>query len=221
MTQWKTLFDIFWNSSQGKQLQDKVDFAYANSQVYPPRDELFKAFELTPLDQVKVVILGQDPYHGPGQANGLAFSVHPFLPLPPSLRNIYHELENDLAVSCPNHGDLQTWADQGVLLLNTCLTVEAGKAHSHKKFGWENFTQFIIKEISRSQEHVVFILWGNHAQTYKKYIDCQRHKVIESTHPSPLSAYRGFFGSRPFSKANADLIEWGLTPIQWRIDPII
>lgn len=220
MITWSPVFQEFWQSTQGQNLWYKVDQAYQYTQVFPPKEDIFRAFDLTAFDQVKVVILGQDPYHGLGQANGLAFSVCQDIPIPPSLKNIYKELERDLKIPVPNHGDLQSWAQQGVLLLNTSLTVEAGKAHSHKHFHWENFTKAIITELSQKKKHLVFILWGNHAQSFKGLIDHQRHAVIESAHPSPLSAHRGFLGSRPFSKTNTYLQLQGISPIDWSIGSI-
>ncbi|ARU94960.1 uracil-DNA glycosylase [Tatumella citrea] len=184
--------------------------------VYPPQKDVFNAFRLTELHQVKVVILGQDPYHGPGQAHGLAFSVLPGVAIPPSLLNMYKELEQDIAgFTRPNHGYLASWATQGVLLLNTVLTVEAGKAHSHARLGWEQFTDTVISLINQHREGVVFLLWGAHAQKKGAIIDRQRHHVLQAPHPSPLSAHRGFFGSKPFSSANALLQQSGRDPIDW------
>ena len=184
--------------------------------VYPPQKDVFNAFRLTELHQVKVVILGQDPYHGPGQAHGLAFSVLPGIATPPSLLNMYKELEQDIeGFIRPNHGYLASWATQGVLLLNTVLTVEAGKAHSHARLGWEQFTDTVISLINQHREGVVFLLWGAHAQKKGAIIDRQRHHVLQAPHPSPLSAHRGFFGSKPFSSANALLQQSGREPIDW------
>lgn len=185
--------------------------------VYPPRDRVFQAFKTTPLEQVKVVILGQDPYHGPNQANGLCFSVHPGIPLPPSLLNIFKELRADLAVPMPTHGDLSCWATQGVLLLNTVLSVVAGTPQSHQGKGWERFTDHVIKVVNQECEHVVFLLWGKPAQTKLSMIDRDKHTVLTSVHPSPLSAHRGFFGCKHFSQANAALIRHGQTPIEWAL----
>ncbi|MCB0340946.1 MAG: uracil-DNA glycosylase [Pseudobdellovibrionaceae bacterium] len=183
--------------------------------IYPKGNEYFSAFDHTPLDKVKVVIIGQDPYHGPNQAHGLCFSVRETMPIPPSLKNIYKELESDLAVPPAQHGCLTSWADQGVLLLNATLTVEAGRAGSHQNKGWEAFTDAVIHYLNSNKEHLVFVLWGSYAQKKGSFIDSQRHLVIKSAHPSPLSAYRGFFGSKPFSKINAYLKKHGKTPIQW------
>lgn len=183
--------------------------------VYPPGGRIFAAFDLTPWEAVRVVILGQDPYHGPGQANGLCFSVGEGVPLPPSLRNIYQELSDDLGVAAPASGDLSGWARQGVLLLNATLTVRAHEAGSHQKQGWEPFTDEVVRQLNRHPRRLVFILWGSYARKKAEVIDRQRHYLIESPHPSPLSAHRGFFGSRPFSKVNAKLREWGEGEIVW------
>lgn len=186
--------------------------------VYPARENRFKALELTPLEDVRVVILGQDPYHGPNQAHGLSFSVPPGEAQPPSLRNIFKELESDLGIQRPDHGNLECWARQGVLLLNAVLTVEAGHAGSHAKKGWETFTDRIIKTVSdESPHHVAFVLWGAYAQKKAQLIDQSRHLVISSAHPSPLSASRGFFGSQPFSRINEFLVKHGERPIDWHV----
>ena len=192
----------------------------AGKPVYPPRGCRLKALELTPLDSVKVVILGQDPYHGPGQAMGLSFAVPEGVKVPPSLANIYKELEADLGIARPAHGDLSAWARRGVLLLNNTLTVEGGKAASHAGRGWETVTDACVAAVAARAEPSVFILWGSHAQAKAKRIAGLRagqHCVIESPHPSPLSAYRGFFGSRPFSRANAFLTEHGRAPVDWQV----
>ncbi len=192
----------------------------AGKPVYPPQGCRLKALELTPLDSVKVVILGQDPYHGPGQAMGLSFAVPEGVKVPPSLANIYKELEADLGIACPAHGDLSAWARRGVLLLNNTLTVEGGKAASHAGRGWETVTDACVAAVAARAEPSVFILWGSHAQAKAKRIEGLRagqHCVIESPHPSPLSAYRGFFGSRPFSRANAFLTERGRAPVDWQV----
>jgi uracil-DNA glycosylase len=186
-------------------------------EVYPAPERAFEALRLTPLASVRVVILGQDPYHGPGQAHGLAFSVPPGVPSPPSLRNIFIELRADLGVEEPGHGCLESWAAQGVLLLNTILTVRAHEAGSHRGRGWEQLTDGVIRAVSAQPRRVVFLLWGNHARAKVEMIDTERHSVLESVHPSPLSARRGFFGSRPFSAANARLREGGQEPIDWEI----
>lgn len=187
--------------------------------VYPPEPQVFNAFDATPLSDIKVVILGQDPYHGKGQAHGLCFSVLPEVKkLPPSLKNIYKELVTDInGFITPEHGYLQSWADQGVFLLNTVLTVEQGQAHSHKHLGWEQFTDNVIAYINESCQGVVFILWGAHAQKKGKSIDRQRHHVLSGPHPSPLSAHRGFFGCQHFSKTNELLIAQGAEPINWQV----
>ena len=187
--------------------------------VYPPHDEVFAALHLTPFADVKVVILGQDPYHGPGQAHGLCFSVNPGVRIPPSLVNIFKELDADLGIPPATSGDLRAWARQGVLLLNTTMTVRAHQAASHQGKGWETFTDEVIRAVGAREERVVFILWGSHARKKKALVDRSRHTIIESPHPSPLSAHRGFFGSRPFSAANAALEAAGRGPIDWRLEP--
>ncbi len=189
----------------------------AGVKVYPKPSEYFNAFAHTPFEKVKVVILGQDPYHGPGQAHGLCFSVRPGVDTPRSLVNIYKELKADVGAEPPDHGYLMPWADQGVLLLNAVLTVEAGKAAAHRGKGWEAFTDSAIHQLNDQREHVVFILWGAYAQKKGAFIDRKKHLVIESPHPSPLSASRGFLGSRPFSKANEYLKKHGLEPIHWQL----
>mmetsp|Transcript_209 Transcript_209/g.666 ORF Transcript_209/g.666 Transcript_209/m.666 type:complete len:264 (-) Transcript_209:65-856(-) len=188
--------------------------------VYPPKPEVFRAFNACPFGGVKVVILGQDPYHGPGQAMGLCFGVNRGVPLPPSLRNIYQELRSDVGCEAPAHGDLTRWAAQGVLLLNTCLTVRRAEANSHAKRGWEAFTDAAIRAVSRgAAPGVVFVLWGKPAQEKRRLIDCKRHHVLEAPHPSPLSAHRGFFGTRPFTRANELLMKGGREPVDWALDP--
>lgn len=189
----------------------------AGKVIYPRGDEIFAAFDHTPVERVKVVILGQDPYHGPGQAHGLCFSVRKGIALPPSLVNIYRELERDLGITPPAHGCLTAWADQGVLLLNSVLTVERGRAASHRGRGWEQFTDRAIEIVNRDCEHVVFMLWGSYAQRKGTVIDQQRHCVLSAPHPSPLSAHRGFFGCGHFSKANDYLVSMGRDPIDWRL----
>ena len=186
--------------------------------IYPPKEDVFNAFKLTPLEQVKVVILGQDPYHGPEQAHGLAFSVKPHVAIPPSLRNIYKELAEDIpGFVIPKHGDLRLWAHQGVLLLNTVLTVQAGKAHSHASWGWETFTDAVVAQLNAQREHLVFLLWGSQAQKKGQMIDRHKHLVMSSAHPSPLSAHRGFLGNRHFSQTNAYLQAQGLAAIDWQV----
>ncbi len=189
----------------------------AGKNIFPKGAEYFAAFDHTPVNRVKVIILGQDPYHGPGQAHGLCFSVKPGVPAPPSLVNIYKEMQSDLGITQPGHGCLLSWADQGVLLLNSVLTVQAHNAASHRGRGWERFTDHIIAELNRIHDHLVFILWGGYAQKKGAKIDRDRHFVITSAHPSPLSSYRGFFGSRPFSQANIYLEKNGKSPINWQL----
>lgn len=183
--------------------------------IYPPKEQVFNAFKQTEFHQVKVVILGQDPYHGTGQANGLAFSVNKNISLPPSLVNIYKEISSDIGVMTPEHGDLSHWAKQGVLLLNTVLTVEASQANSHRKKGWETFTDTVIQSLNQAPQHIVFLLWGRPAQSKTRLINQQRHTILTAPHPSPLSAYRGFFGCRHFSKTNQALIANSQEPIRW------
>jgi len=194
-----------------------ADEKAAKKVIYPHSSNWFRAFELTPLASVKVVILGQDPYHGPNQAHGLCFSVQPGVPVPPSLVNIYKELASDVGFTPVQHGFLEAWAKQGVLLLNTALTVEQGNAASHRGKGWEHFTDRAIETVSRHAEPSVFLLWGSHARQKKSLIDTSRHLVLESPHPSPLSAHRGFFGNRHFSKANQFLEAQGRAPIAWQL----
>lgn len=186
--------------------------------IFPEMMNIFSAFELTPLNQVKVVIIGQDPYHGDGQAHGLSFSVLPNIQPPPSLKNIYKELENDLNIPHAKHGHLIKWAQQGVLMINSVLTVEKGKAGSHHNRGWEQFTDKVIQLINDKKQGVIFLLWGNSAQRKAKRIDPQRHYLLKTAHPSPLSAFRGFFGSKQFSKTNEILLKNNLIPIDWSID---
>ncbi|MBL7750070.1 MAG: uracil-DNA glycosylase [Chitinophagaceae bacterium] len=183
--------------------------------IYPPGSKIFHAFDQTPIDQVKVVILGQDPYHGAGQAHGLSFSVPNGVPPPPSLINIFKEIQSDIGVEPPRHGNLEHWAKQGVLLLNASLTVRAGEPMSHSKIGWAIFTDTVIKTISEKKKHVVFLLWGKFAREKKILIDTSKHLVLESAHPSPLSAHNGFFGNRHFSKANEYLVKNRIEPIDW------
>ena len=197
------------------QLYKKVLNAYRTETVYPPSTDIFNAFAFTPLEHVKVVILGQDPYHEPGQANGLCFSVHKGVRIPPSLVNIYKEMSSDLGCPAPENGDLTGWARQGVLLLNTVLTVRAHAANSHRGIGWEEFTDAAIRVLADQDRPLVFILWGTPARRKKALIYNPKHLIIESPHPSPLSASGGFFGSRPFSKTNDYLVRCGLTPIDW------
>lgn len=191
----------------------------AGKEIYPPGPLIFNALNSTPLDQVKVVIIGQDPYHGPGQAHGLCFSVQPGVATPPSLVNIYKELKRDLNIDIPNHGYLQSWAEQGVLLLNTSLTVERGNAGSHAAKGWQPFTDRIISVVSEQRPRLVFLLWGAHAQSKERLIDTSKHLVLRSPHPSPLSAHRGFIGNGHFSRTNKFLEQHGLAPVDWRLPP--
>ena len=197
-----------------RELHQFVDKAYASSTVYPKRQEIWNALMYTKREEVKCVILGQDPYHGPNQAHGLSFSVQDGVRFPPSLRNIFQELKHDIGCETPESGNLEKWARQGVLLLNTTLTVEAGKAGSHRRKGWERLTDAIISDLGKREEPIVFILWGNDAKMKAKLID-GHHSIFTSVHPSPLSAHRGFFGSKPFSKTNEQLEKWGMTPIDW------
>ncbi len=191
----------------------------AGKVIYPPGPDIFAAFDHTPFDAVRVVILGQDPYHGPGQAHGLCFSVRPGVPVPPSLVNIFKEIERDLGIAPPDHGCLIPWADRGVLLLNAVLTVEQGKPGSHQGKGWEGFTDAAIEALVREREGLVFMLWGAYAQQKGRLVDPRRHLVLKAPHPSPLSAHRGFFGCAHFSKANRYLAERGLEPIDWSLPP--
>ncbi|MCL6604194.1 MAG: uracil-DNA glycosylase [Paenibacillus sp.] len=190
---------------------------YEEHTVYPPQELIFSMLKETPYSETRVVILGQDPYHGPGQAHGLSFSVKPGVRIPPSLRNIYTELHEDLGVPVPNHGSLVHWAKQGVLLLNAVLTVREGKPNSHKGHGWETFTDAVMEKLNERIDPMVFILWGSHAQKKGSFLDTQRHHILQSTHPSPLSAYRGFLGSRPFSETNRYLAAHGLAGIDWAL----
>lgn len=190
---------------------------YNTRVIYPEKQDIYNALHLTAFADTKVVILGQDPYHGRGQAHGLSFSVKPGVPAPPSLQNMYKELQSDMGCFIPNNGYLVKWAEQGVLMLNTVLTVRADSPNSHKDKGWERFTDTIIQSLSQRQRPVVFLLWGSHAQAKQKLIDTAKHRIIKSPHPSPLSAYRGFFGSKPFSRANQYLLELGSSEIDWQI----
>jgi uracil-DNA glycosylase len=212
---WKQALLEEFNKTYFKALSDKVKSAYLQGQVYPPPKQIFSALDLCPLQAVKVVILGQDPYHGAGQAHGLSFSVPDGVTPPPSLKNIYKEINNDLGILMPKSGNLERWARQGVLLLNATLTVEKSKAGSHQGLGWEKFTDAIIKTVSDTQEHVVFLLWGNFARSKKTLIDSSKHLVLEAPHPSPFSAHSGFFGSRHFSKTNDYLRTHHKQAIEW------
>jgi len=213
---WKAALEDEFGKDYFKNLREFVKAEYQHSIIYPAPKNIFRAFELTPFDKVEVVILGQDPYHGPGQANGLCFAVNEGVPLPPSLQNIFKEIESDLGQKLEHRtGDLERWAKQGVLLLNATLTVQAHKAASHQKKGWEEFTDAVIRTLSEKRENLVFILWGNYAKSKGNLIDWSKHEIIESAHPSPLSAYHGFFGSKPFSKTNDYLLVHNKRPIDW------
>ncbi|WP_114571986.1 uracil-DNA glycosylase [Exiguobacterium flavidum] len=212
---WKPLLTAEKEKPYFQSLWAFVQTAYAETTVYPPKERIFHAFDAVGPSDVRCVILGQDPYHGPDQANGLSFSVNDGVMFPPSLRNMFKELESDIGCPRPESGNLEKWAKQGVFLLNAVLTVEAGKAGSHGKKGWETFTDRVIEILSDQDEPIAFILWGNYAKSKKALIDTDKHLVLESVHPSPLSASRGFFGSRPYSKVNAWLEETGRKPIDW------
>ena len=215
---WKTALRDQFEQPYMQQLREFLRQEHAaGKEIYPPGPLIFNALNSTPLDKVKVVILGQDPYHGPGQAHGLSFSVQPGIATPPSLVNIFKELQRDLNIPIARHGCLQSWTDQGVLLLNTTLTVERGNAASHANKGWQLFTDRIIEVVSEQRSDVVFLLWGSHAQSKQKLIDGTKHLILKSVHPSPLSAYRGFLGCGHFSQANRFLEQRGLAPIQWEL----
>ena len=206
------------SKSYFKDLWQFVETAYETQTVYPPKEEIFTAFNLVPFDKVRVVILGQDPYHGEKQAHGLSFSVKEGVALPPSLRNMFKELEDDLSlVLMGETGDLTSWAEQGVFLLNTVLTVEAGKANSHSGQGWEQFTDAVIRRLGERDEPIIFVLWGKQAQAKERLIQNENHLILKAPHPSPLSSYRGFFGSKPYSTINQQLQEWGQSPINWEL----
>ncbi|ERT14869.1 uracil-DNA glycosylase [Photorhabdus temperata] len=215
-----TWHDVIGNEKKQPYFLDTLAYVakerQAGKTIYPPQQDVFNAFRYTELADIKVVILGQDPYHGPNQAHGLSFSVQPGIPAPPSLVNMYKELVSDIpGFQCPNHGCLIGWAKQGVLLLNTVLTVERGNAHSHANLGWETFTDKVIAAINEHCSGVVFLLWGSHAQRKGNFIDANKHHVLKAPHPSPLSAHRGFFGCKHFSKANELLEKQGMAPINW------
>ncbi|MFB9135169.1 uracil-DNA glycosylase [Vibrio olivae] len=217
-----TWHDVIGDEKRQSYFVDTLTFVEserrAGKAIFPPEKDVFNAFRATEFNQVKVVMLGQDPYHGPNQAHGLCFSVLPGVKTPPSLVNMYKELAADIdGFEIPRHGYLQHWAEQGVLMLNTVLTVEQGKAHSHAKTGWETFTDKVIESINQHQEGVVFLLWGSHAQKKGRFINRAKHHVLAAPHPSPLSAHRGFLGCRHFSKANELLVQQGKTPIDWRL----
>ena len=214
---WNPILRQEFNKPYWAELQNYILDQRASHMVFPAHSDMFRAFHLTSFAALKVVILGQDPYHGVGQANGLCFSVSTGVSFPPSLRNIFKELEDDVGVSKPQSGDLAAWAEQGILLLNTTLTVREGAAASHQGKGWETFTDEVIRCVSQKKEKVVFVLWGASAQRKKSLIDTTKHACIESVHPSPLSAYRGFFGSKPFSRINQLLRQQGVTEIDWSL----
>ena len=216
-TDWNPILRQEFNKPYWVELQNYIFDQRTSHMVFPAHPDVFRAFHLTSFATLKVVILGQDPYHGVGQANGLCFSVSPGVSFPPSLRNIFQELEDDLGVSKPQSGDLAAWAEQGILLLNTTLTVRQGVPASHQGKGWETFTDEVIRCISQKKEKIVFVLWGASARRKKSLIDVTKHTCIESVHPSPLSAYRGFFGSKPFSRINQLLKQQGVTEIDWSL----
>jgi uracil-DNA glycosylase len=215
---WKDILSTEFNKSYFKELEKYVLKEYETNQVFPKNEDIFTALNLTPKNEVKVVILGQDPYHNEEQAHGLCFSVKPVVDIPPSLANIYKELKEDLGCYIPDNGYLVKWAKQGVLMLNTVLTVRAHEPNSHRNKGWETFTDNIIKEVNSLDKPVVFILWGKPASLKKKMLTNPKHLILEAPHPSPLSSYRGFFGSKPFSKTNNFLLENGISPIDWQIE---
>ena len=217
---WKNILEDEFNKDYYQTLRNFLITEYKTRTIYPDKYDIFNALHFTSYKDIKVVILGQDPYHGPNQAHGLSFSVNPGIKTPPSLLNIYKELNSDLGCYIPNNGYLKKWADQGVLLLNTSLTVRAGEANSHKNIGWEIFTDKIISLINEKEDPVVFLLWGNNAIKKKNLITNKKHLILTSVHPSPLSASRGFFGSKPFSKINNFLISVNKKPIDWQIENI-
>lgn len=215
MPSWKDVLREEQEKPYFKKLQLFLDKEYATQTIFPARNEIGSAFKITAYNNVKVVILGQDPYHGNGQAHGMSFSVKPGVRIPPSLRNMLKELEDDLGCPFPNNGYLEKWAKQGVLLLNTVLTVRTGAANSHKGMGWETYTDAVIQKLSDRQKPIIFVLWGKPAQSKIKLIDTEKHMIITAPHPSPLSAHRGFFGSKPYSRINAQLAAWGEQPIDF------
>lgn len=215
---WQSIIEEIAHTHTYQDLQRFLTEEYAEHVVYPPKEDIWTAFEWTPYNDVKVVIIGQDPYHGQGQAHGLSFSVKEHVKIPPSLRNIYKELENDLNYPPVNHGFLKKWAEQGVLMLNTVMTVRAHTPNSHKNKGWEQVTDHAILALNNLNHPVIFLLWGRHAQQKKELIDTNKHYIIESSHPSPFSARHSFFGSKPFSQVNATLESNGQTPIDWKLE---
>ena len=212
---WKEVLHDEFEKPYFKELSEKVRKAYISSAVFPPPKLVFNAFEHCPFDKVKVLILGQDPYHGAGQAHGLSFSVPDGVRTPPSLQNIYKEIQNDIGIKVPTSGNLERWADQGVLLLNATLTVNSGQAGSHQGWGWEQFTDAVIQKLSDEKEHLVFMLWGKYAQEKGKNIDSTKHLILRAAHPSPFSAHNGFFGCKHFSQTNEYLKANKITPIIW------
>ena len=215
---WDNELSVIWNSPGFHNFMDIVNHEYDTKTIYPPKEDIFAALKNTSYKDVKVVIVGQDPYHGDGEAMGLSFSVHDGIKLPPSLKNIYKELEDDLGIKPVTSGDLTKWTRQGVLLLNATLTVVKDTPNSHSKLGWDKFTDYVIKKIDAKDEPVVFILWGNFARSKKEFITNPKHLVIESAHPSPFSARNGFFGSKPFSKTNDFLTKNNIKPIDWNLN---
>lgn len=215
MPSWKDVLREEQEKPYFKKLQLFLDEEYASQTIFPKRTEIDSAFKMTTYDNVRVVILGQDPYHGEGQAHGMSFSVKPGVRIPPSLRNMLKELEDDLGCPLPTSGYLEKWAKQGVLLLNTVLTVRAGEANSHKGMGWETFTDTVIQKLSNRDKPIIFVLWGKPAQSKITLIDTEKHTILQAPHPSPLSAHRGFLGSKPYSKINASLAVWGEEPIDF------
>lgn len=214
---WDNILDLYFNSKEFKSIKQIIKEEYNLQTVYPLEKEIFNALILTPYKDVKVVIVGQDPYHGENEAHGLAFSVKEGIKIPPSLRNIYKELKNDLDIEIPNNGELTSWAKEGVLLLNSCLTVLKNKPNSHKNIGWDKLTDLIIKKLNDKESPIVFILWGNFARSKKELITNSHHLVLESTHPSPFSAHKGFLGSKPFSKTNTFLLKNNIKTVNWKI----
>jgi uracil-DNA glycosylase len=202
----------YWEKLQAYLAQERAEHT-----IFPPEEDVFRALELTPYQQVRVLLLGQDPYHGPGQAHGLCFSVRPGIALPPSLLNMFKELKSDMGIAMPKQGFLEPWAKQGMLMINAVLTVRQAEANSHKGRGWERFTDAIIRTVNAKSDPVVFVLWGNYAQKKQSLIDTTRHTIIQSAHPSPLSAHNGFFGSKPYSQINAALQSYGYPPINWDV----
>ena len=215
---WDDILGAVWASPGYHEFMDKINKEYELKTIYPPKEDIYRAFKNTSFKDVKVVIVGQDPYHGEGEAMGLSFSVPNGIKLPPSLKNIYKELEDDLGIKPTTSGDLTKWTKEGVLLLNSTLTVVKDTPNSHSKIGWDKFTDYVIKKINKKEEPVVFILWGNFARSMKEFITNPKHLVIESAHPSPFSARNGFFGSKPFSKTNNFLIKNNIKPIDWDLN---